>query len=337
VQYEIKTTTIEPKRNAFKSIEARFGPRPASRYEEVSYDVQPLENFHYRPRWAPDHQIFDPTFSQLRLSDWDDYRDPRQYYYASYNLARAQALEVVRANFTFLEDHGLVDKLDPAWVERAMRFLPAMRHYEYGAMLVLADVGRFAFGTAITQAMSFACFDRMGNSELLTRWVILLSDDPDATLRTGKEGWLSDPAHQDLRAFIERLWVVRDWGEQLVGLYLALDVKLHRLLFGELAVAADQDSAVAMSLCSRYFDDWQDNDLQWVRALLLALVKDPEHGAANKELISGWLEKWRAGGEAAIAPYGQLFDGTGYEGGSSAALANATGARDALLSEAGLG
>ena len=46
---EIKTSTIQPIRNTFAHIERRFGDKPASRYQEASYDLAPTTNFHYRP------------------------------------------------------------------------------------------------------------------------------------------------------------------------------------------------------------------------------------------------------------------------------------------------
>ena len=46
---EIKTATLEPVRNTFAHIERRFGDKPATRYQEATYDVQASANLHYRP------------------------------------------------------------------------------------------------------------------------------------------------------------------------------------------------------------------------------------------------------------------------------------------------
>ena len=51
---EIKTATLEPIRHSFANLERRFGEKPASRYQEATYDLQAEVNFHYRPLWQPE-------------------------------------------------------------------------------------------------------------------------------------------------------------------------------------------------------------------------------------------------------------------------------------------
>ena len=43
---EIKTATLEPVRNTYEHTRRRFGDKPASRYQEASYDIAPENNFH---------------------------------------------------------------------------------------------------------------------------------------------------------------------------------------------------------------------------------------------------------------------------------------------------
>jgi len=69
VQYELRTQVIEAKRKTFTNLVDRYGDRPATRYEEGSIDIQATTNFHYRPLWDPGHEIYDETYSALRLTD----------------------------------------------------------------------------------------------------------------------------------------------------------------------------------------------------------------------------------------------------------------------------
>ena len=91
-------TSIEPERNTFTYLVERFGDRPASRYQEGSFDIQPTENFHYRPIWDPDHEIYDPDYTALKLTDPYSFTDPRQYYYAPYVASRPRPARVLRAD-----------------------------------------------------------------------------------------------------------------------------------------------------------------------------------------------------------------------------------------------
>ena len=69
MQYELRYQVIEPKRNTYQNVIDRLGDQPATRYQEATLDVEPRENFHYRPTWAQDRELYDPRYSALRLTD----------------------------------------------------------------------------------------------------------------------------------------------------------------------------------------------------------------------------------------------------------------------------
>ncbi|HAN3717834.1 TPA: phenol hydroxylase, partial [Escherichia coli] len=54
MQIDIKTSSVKPLRNTYAYIEKRFGDKPASRYQEATYDIQEEINFHYKPLWQPE-------------------------------------------------------------------------------------------------------------------------------------------------------------------------------------------------------------------------------------------------------------------------------------------
>ena len=104
---EIKTATLEPIRNTYEHTRRRFGDKPASRYQEASYDIAPEKNFHYRPTWQPDKLLNDTSRTAVVMEDWYSFRDPRQYYYGTYVQARAKLQEVTESNYSFFEKRGL--------------------------------------------------------------------------------------------------------------------------------------------------------------------------------------------------------------------------------------
>ena len=81
---EIKTNSVEPIRQTYGHIARRFGDKPASRYQEASYDLEAKTNFHYRPLWDSKHTLNDPTRTSIRMEDWYAVTDPRQFYYGAY-------------------------------------------------------------------------------------------------------------------------------------------------------------------------------------------------------------------------------------------------------------
>src|SRR3569833_3467630 len=89
MQYELRYQVIEPKRQTYQNVIDRLGDQPASRYLEATLDVQPRENFHYRPTWDATREIYDADYSVLKLRDPYSYTDPRQFYYTPYVTNRA--------------------------------------------------------------------------------------------------------------------------------------------------------------------------------------------------------------------------------------------------------
>ena len=90
---EIKTSNIEPIRNTYGHIARRFGDKPASRYQEATYDNAALVNFHYKPLWDPDHDLNDPRRTAIQMEDWYALKDPRQFYWHLRSKSSANAGE----------------------------------------------------------------------------------------------------------------------------------------------------------------------------------------------------------------------------------------------------
>lgn len=104
---EIKTSNVEPIRQNYAYIERRFGSKPATRYQEVSFDVQAEANFHYRPLWKPEKTLNDKTHTVLQMQDWYAFKDPRQFYYGTYVQHRARLQDTAESNFAFLKNVSL--------------------------------------------------------------------------------------------------------------------------------------------------------------------------------------------------------------------------------------
>ncbi|MCC4118924.1 phenol hydroxylase, partial [Aromatoleum toluclasticum] len=99
-----------------------------SRYQEGSYDIQAAENLHYKPTWDPDQDLYDAKITKIVMKDWYALKDPRQFYYSTYTLARARQQDTTEANFAVVESRGLADMLPPALRETALKVLVPLRH-----------------------------------------------------------------------------------------------------------------------------------------------------------------------------------------------------------------
>jgi phenol hydroxylase P1 protein len=289
--YELRTNVVDPERNTFSYLVDRFGDRPATRYQEASFNVQPTENFHYRPTWDPDRELYDPNYTALRLTDPYAYTDPRQYYYTPYVANAADRYESFAQTLKYIEDRRLLDRLPENWHTVLTGFLLPLRHYESGAQLISLNASRFAFGTTVEQPMTFAGFDRIGNAQLISLIGLATAGGAGDTLTDAKKNWLYAPQLQGLRRLMEELLVEPDWAAGLLGLDL-VDEQLYPLLFEHLDERALYRNATAYSLLARHFNDWYGNHRKWLVALIKAWTKDPQHGESNAKALGEIADRW---------------------------------------------
>jgi phenol/toluene 2-monooxygenase (NADH) P1/A1 len=149
VQYELRYQVIEPKRQTYQNVIDRIGDQPASRYLEGTLDVEPRENFHYRPTWVQDRELYDARYTALQLTDPYSFLDPRQFYYTPYVTNRAAAHDAFGKTLAYLEERALLEKMPEAWQHILGHVVVPLRHYESGAQLVTVAGARFAYGTSI--------------------------------------------------------------------------------------------------------------------------------------------------------------------------------------------
>lgn len=328
MQIDLRTVSITPLRQTYNHIAERQGAdKPASRYIEGTMNVQPDVNFHYRPTWDPEHELFDPRRTRLVMKDWYALKDPRQFYYGAYTQARARMQEVAEADFEFVETRGLADRFDDAARRVALDFYVPLRHVAWGANMNGAYQCAYGYGTAITQPCLYAGMDQLGIAQYLTRLGLLLGNQGE--LEAGKQAWLEAPAWQPLRRLVEDTWVMKDWFELYVAQNVVLDGVLFGLAYKEVDQALSERAGPVVSMLTRFQAEWAQDANKWVDAVMkVAAAESPE----NKALLSEWYAHWRARVQEALAPVAEL--GLGSDG--AQALERALAAVDARMNKAGL-
>ena len=328
MQIDLRTVSITPLRQTYNHIADRLGAdKPASRYIEGTMNVQPDANFHYRPTWDPEHELFDPRRTRLVMKDWYALKDPRQFYYGAYTQARARMQEVAEADFEFVETRGLADRFDDGARRVALDFYVPLRHVAWGANMNGAYQCAYGYGTAITQPCLYAGMDQLGIAQYLTRLGLLLGTPGE--LEAGKQAWLEAPAWQPLRRLVEDTWVKKDWFELYVAQNVVLDGVLFGLAYKEVDQALNKRAGPVVSMLTRFQAEWAQDANKWVDAVMkVAAAESPE----NKALLSEWYAHWRARVQEALAPVAEL--GLGSDG--AQALERALAAVDARMNKAGL-
>ena len=172
-------------------------------------------------------------------------------------------------------------------------------------MMIAAYIGQIAPGGRITVAAALQAGDEARRVERLayrTRQIQLTF--PDFGLE-GKARWEGDSHWQPLRRYVEQLLVAYDWGEAFVGLNLILKPMIDELFMkhmGELALGQN-DHLFGQILYSLNEDCQWHRD--WSRELVQVLTAD---NSSNKDVIGGWITKWRPRALLAVDAFAGLFE-----------------------------
>lgn len=297
---EIKTNTIQQRRQTFANVARRLGAdRPASRYEESMYDLQPEVNFHYRPTWAPEYELFDKARTAITMEDWYAPRDPRQLYYGAYTIARSRMMEATEKNFAFVEKRGLLAAIAPAWAEIVRLYLLPLRHYEWGANMNNSQITAIGYGAAITQATQFITMDRLGIAQIISRVGLVMDGNAGDSLAAAKQAWMDDPVWQGVRRMVEDSLVLTDWFELLVAQNLSMDGILYPLVYGRFDAAGQAHGGQGLSMLTEFMVDWQDDNAKWVDAVIRRVAAEND---TNRQLLSGWYATWATRAQEALQP-----------------------------------
>ncbi len=302
---DLKSTKIEPKRLTFEHLAKKLGEGKApSRYQEVMFGLQHEEVFHYRPTWDPEHEIFDADRTAIRMADFEDLLDPRQYYYGAYVIQRSRQQETMEKNLAMVEKRGLLDALDDPWREKIIRAVIPFRHAEWGANTNNLFISAYGFGTPIVVAADFQGMDRLGNAQYLTRLALLLSGNDPALLDQARAEWLEDPLWQPLRKVVEDSFVVKDWFELHVVQNFLLDGVFHPLLFQRFGDAVVAAAGASFAMATEFLNEWFAESVRWTDAVVKTAAAE---SAANKALLEGWVARWQPQVRAAAAPLAEYL------------------------------
>lgn len=98
---------------------------------------------------------------------------------------------------------------------------------------------------------------------------------------------------QGVRENAERLTAIGDWAEALFATNVVYESLVGGLFRSHLVmqISARNGDYVTPSLVGTGENDYA-RDLAYTRALFTLLVRDPEHGAANRAQLQEWLSTW---------------------------------------------
>jgi toluene monooxygenase system protein E len=253
--------------------------------------------------WYEKHQ----RGSQLSLSDWEQFKDPRETTYARY-VALQQKQEVfVDGVFHSMQKSNHDVRLSDAWVEKLLAALLPLRYPLHGLQMAMSYVAHMAPGGRIVVAGLFQAADDLRRIQRIAERLAMLRKARKQPLGNGRSIWQEQPSWQPLRRAVERLLTTYDWGEALVALNVCL-----KPLFDELWVAQFADWAKANGdypTSEIFLSLWEDCawHREWTAALVRLLVMDE----SNQRALRGWMDAWLPVSAEALSALHPLFGDQG--------------------------
>ena len=289
MELNIASVEIEPKRHTFGHVARRLGEdRPASRYEEAMYDAQPTENFHYRPQWEPEFEIYDKARTKIKMNDWYDLLDPRKFHYMSYVSTRASQNAGNEQSFEFIDKRGLVNFVKKENLQKVYEFLTPLRHYEYGGnMNNLAIVDR-VYGTAMMSACLFQAEDKLGMAQHISKIILLLSDNDVEKLDTGKDDWLNCSKWQGLRKAVEDSLVVKDPIRLFIKQNVVFDGFVIPLMVNEFSKEMAKNEEMVVPMLTEFITTWYEETIKWLDSVTKVMASE---SVENKDLLTKWIKE----------------------------------------------
>lgn len=297
---EIKTSNIEPIRQSYAYIERRFGLKPATRYQEVSFDIQAETNFHYCPLWKPEKTLNDKTHTALVMEDWYAFKDPRQFYYGTYVQHRARLQESAESNFAFFEKRKIADVISDDVKALVVKFLIPLRHVEHTANLHMMSGSAYGYGTVLTQACIYAAMDHLGMAQYLSRIGLALDGATGEFLTEAKTYWMNDPVWQGLRKLCEQTLTEQDYFKLYVYQNLVMNGFVQELIYQQFDQKLVELGARDLAMLTEFMQDTLNDLGKWSDSVLKTAAAESEH---NKQLLNQWFNQYLAEIKAAFQPW----------------------------------
>lgn len=303
---EIKTNSVEPIRQTYGHIARRFGDKPATRYQEASFDLEAKTNFHYRPQWDPDHELNDERRTALRMQDWYAVTDPRQFYYGAYVGNRAKMQEAAETSYSFCDKRNLLTQLPEQTQKQLLRLLVPFRHVELGANMNNSKAAGEATATTVSQMHIYQAMDRLGIGQYLSRIALMVDGTTGAGLDESKGYWMDDELWQPMRQLVEDTLVVSDWFEVSLVQNILMDGLLYPLVYEKMDEWLAAQGAQDVSMLTEFMRDWFKDSQRWTNTMLKVVVAESE---SNRDQLQAWVDQWEPRVYDALKPVAQASTG----------------------------
>jgi propane 2-monooxygenase small subunit len=276
--------------------------RRASRYEDVTVDVQPDPEKYLTQGWilgwANGDLGYDPSWTAIKSSNWHRFRDPNEEWEKTYYINNSNSVRQVQQNIENAKSENVFQDWNKAWLPILAKHVSAFSHVDHGiGMYVFMPAQRAAMSNMHNNAIAVNCMHKLRTAQDILLYNLELSeifgeDEFDGTAH--QQVWMEDPAWQGVRENVERLMNEKDWAETTFASNVVFEPLVGELFRSQFVMrfAPPHGDFLTPSIIGVSEREFNDRDLRYTVAMMKDMLEDEEHGDANRELMQGWLERW---------------------------------------------
>ncbi len=275
--------------------------RKASKYEDVTVDVQPDPDRWLSQSWVygwPNGDLgYDPRWTRMRTSDWHRFRDPNEEWERTIYVNNANSIRQVQHNIEFAKSEDVFEDWNKSWLPIIAKHLSAWAHADHGlGMYVFMPAQRAGMTNMHNNAISVNSMHKLRTAQDIMLYNMELTDvfsgefDGDAH----KEVWLNDPAWQGVRENVERLMNATDWVQLCFASNIVFEPLVGELLRRQFITrfAPLHNDFLTPAVLSVSQREYADRDLRYTLDMLKDFLGDETHGEANRQVMQEWLAEW---------------------------------------------
>lgn len=275
--------------------------RRASKYEDVTVDVQPDPEKYLTQGWilgwANGDIGYDPVWTQIESSDWHRFRDPNEEWEQTIYVNNSNSVRQIRQNIEDAKSENAFENWKESWLDILARHVSAWAHADHGlGMYVFMPAQRAAMSNMHNNAIAVNCMHKLRTAQDILLYNLELSeqlpDKFDGTLH--KSTWMEDPAWQAVRENVERLMNANDWAETTFAANIVFEPLVGELFRSQFVMrfAPAHGDSLTPSVIGVSEREFNDRDLAYTRDMMLDMLEDEVYGEENRGLMQEWLERW---------------------------------------------
>ncbi len=275
--------------------------RRASRYEDVTVDVQPDPEKYLTQGWilgwANGDLGYDPNWTDIKSSDWHRFRDPNEEWEKTYYINNSNSVRQIQQSIQDAKSENVFEDWNEDWLPILAKHVSAWSHADHGlGMYVFMPAQRAAMSNMHNNAIAVNCMHKLRTAQDILLYNLeldeIFGDEFDGSVH--QEVWLNDPAWQGARENVERIMNAKDWAETVFASNVVFEPLVGELFRSQfvLRFAPPNGDFLTPSIVGVSEREFNDRDLRYTVDMMKDMLEDEEHGDENRELMQQWLETW---------------------------------------------